>query len=293
MTKLKTSTIDRLALMICGDEPYTHFPYRSSSNLTAFFRGIDLDYRHDGSTRKYWVTEVLEELNEKPEIEPGSPSSELKKVIKYLLDPIHFKTGQPLRTLDQTRAMEEVNIVLKSEGLVVEEDKANGEVSLLKVTGEFISTSIKAKETKKVVTFSLSIFNVPDKPVKSDMVSVMMPFKKEFDNVLKAIKAACSEVDMECYRVDDIWNNSVVIHDIFELSYCSSIVIADFSGKKPNVFYESGIAHTLGKNVIPITQNIDDVPFDLGHHRVFKYLNNNEGLQELKNILKKRLKVLK
>ncbi len=82
------------------------------------------------------------------------------------------------------------------------------------------------------------------------------------------------------------------IQDIFELIYCSSIVIVDFTGKNPNVFYEAGIAHTLGKNVIPITQNIEDIPFDLRHHRVLKYLNNNEGLQGLKKGLETRLKTL-
>jgi hypothetical protein len=76
------------------------------------------------------------------------------------------------------------------------------------------------------------------------------------------------------------------------LIYRSSIVIVDFSGRNPNVFYEAGIAHTLGKNVIPITQRIEDIPFDLRHHRVLEYLNNREGLQELKKGLEKRLEVL-
>ncbi len=40
----------RLAGMICGDEPFTYFPYRSSSKLTRFFVGLDLNYVHDGST---------------------------------------------------------------------------------------------------------------------------------------------------------------------------------------------------------------------------------------------------
>ena len=69
--------------------------------------------------------------------------------------------------------------------------------------------------------------------------------------------------------------------------YCSSIVIVDFSGRNPNVFYEAGIAHTLEKNVIPITQSLDDIPFDLRHHRVLKYLNNNEGLNMMENDLEK------
>ena len=287
MTKLKTSIIDQLALMICGDSPYTNFPYRSSSYLTAFFRGIDLDYCHDGSTRKWWVTEVLEELNEKPSLESGFPSPELKRVIEYLLDPTHFID------LDQDHAIEQVNQLLKSQDLTVEKDEKTANVTLYKVTGEFISTSADVKEVKEIITFSPSVFNVPKKPIKNNLISVMMPFAMEFDNVLETIKVACSNVGMFCYRVDDLWNNSTIIQDIFELIYCSSIVIVDFSGRNPNVFYEAGIAHTLGKNVIPITQSIDDIPFDLRHHRVLKYLNNSEGLQELKKGLEKRLKVLK
>jgi hypothetical protein len=108
MTRLKTSIVDGLALMICGDAPYTNFPRRSSSYLTAFFRGIDLDYRHDGSTRKWWVTNVLEDLNEKPSLESDFPSPELKRVIEYLLDPSYFID------LDHDRAVGQVNQLLKS-----------------------------------------------------------------------------------------------------------------------------------------------------------------------------------
>jgi len=121
----------------------------------------------------------------------------------------------------------------------------------------------------------------------------MIPFDMSFNNVLEAIKAACSSLDLNCKRADDIWINSIIIQDIFELIYCSSIVIVDFSGKNPNVFYEVGIAHTLGKHVIPITQHIGDVPFDLMHHRVIPYLNNKEGLDELKHKIEGRLRVLK
>jgi hypothetical protein len=158
---------------------------------------------------------------------------------------------------------------------------------------EFISTSIDITKVIRVITFSPSVFNIPEKPIDDNLVSVMMPFVKEFDNVLETIKAACSNVGMSCIRVDDIWNNSTIVQDIFELICCSSIVIVDFSGRNPNVFYEAGIAHTLGKNVIPITQNIEDIPFDLRHHRILKYLKNNEGLLELKKGLEKRLTVLK
>jgi len=69
-------------------------------------------------------------------------------------------------------------------------------------------------------------------------------------------------------------------------------VVCDFSGRNANVFYEAGIAHTLGKHVVPITQNPEDIPFDLRHHRYARYLNNNEGCKALETDLKNRFQTL-
>lgn len=79
---------------------------------------------------------------------------------------------------------------------------------------------------------------------------------------------------------------------MFSLIFKSYIVVCDFTGKNPNVFYEAGIAHTLGKHVIPITQSENDVPFDLKHHRYAKYLHNGEGLEKLKGELVSRFRTL-
>lgn len=72
----------------------------------------------------------------------------------------------------------------------------------------------------------------------------------------------------------------------------SSVVICDLTGKNANVFYEAGIAHSLGKDVILITQSADDVPFDLRHLRYIQYLNNGEGLQQLTAKVTDRLETL-
>ena len=69
-------------------------------------------------------------------------------------------------------------------------------------------------------------------------------------------------------------------------------MVADFTGKNPNVFYEVGIAHTLGKTVIPITQSINDVPSDLRHHRALVYYPNEQGYEDLATEIDKRLRTL-
>ena len=99
----------------------------------------------------------------------------------------------------------------------------------------------------------------------------------------------CEKLKIECKRADDIWDNSILIQDVFDLIYTSKAVITDFTDRNPNVFYETGVAHTLGKIVIPITQSVGDIPFDLRHHRALTYLSNTEGLQKLEKDLEKKL----
>jgi len=55
--------LDHFSKMICGDEPYNCFVYRSSSNLTKFFDELGMPYSHDGSTRWRWVKSVLEQIS--------------------------------------------------------------------------------------------------------------------------------------------------------------------------------------------------------------------------------------
>ena len=290
MSKLKGITITQLSRMICGDD-FDYLPYRSSSQLTDFFQEIGFDYTHDGTTRRYWVSYVLTKLNEETDPDSGFPDSEISAVIEHLLHYIHFRNLiEPEK--QQNLAIEQVNKLLSSEDLFVEKEET-GLVKLYSKKGEFISTSVNRKEQRRVVTFSPSVFELPQGSTVKNCVSIMMPFSKDFDNVYSAIKNACIKKGVTFHRADDFWKNSVIIQDIFELIYRSSIVIVDFSSRNENVFYEAGIAHTLGKNVIPITQSIDNIPFDLRHHRHIIYLNNGEGLRELEKKLAERLGCLK
>lgn len=106
--KLSTKVLRDLAVMICGDKPAgTNFPYRSSSNLTDFFENCDLEYKHDGSTRRDWVKNVLVELNIIAASIPELPTSSLIRVIQELMDLSNFSS------LDQQEmALEDLNKLL-------------------------------------------------------------------------------------------------------------------------------------------------------------------------------------
>ncbi|MBS1728941.1 MAG: hypothetical protein JST51_19655 [Armatimonadetes bacterium] len=147
--------------------------------------------------------------------------------------------------------------------------------------GVFVSTDIVQSDARRVYTFAPGMFKEPKRQPDSSLVSVMMDFRSEYKPVYEAIRTATTNCGYKCERADDIWNDSVIVQDIFELIFASKIVVVDFSSKNPNVMYETGIAHAFGKIVLPITQSINDVPFDLRHHRVLVYLNNEEGRREL------------
>ncbi|WP_130645811.1 hypothetical protein [Methanofollis fontis] len=296
--RLPPPLIRNLAGMICGDENrFPEFPYRTGGALTDFFMDLGLDYRHQNESRNDWTEKVLLELNEDENIDPeghGLPSTELVQVIEALLDPVYYQPSKyhSAQVTDHHAAVERVNQLLKKQNLEVSEDQSTGKVHLQKVCDSFISTSVSPLKTQKTITFCPEVFKIPDRPVEPNLVSVMMPFETSFDNVYKTIQSACKQANLNCARADNIWRHSTVIQDIFELIYCSSIIVADFSGKNPNVFYEAGIAHTLGKHVVPITQNKEDIPFDIKHHRYLQYLNDGDGLVELECKLTERLTYL-
>lgn len=146
----------------------------------------------------------------------------------------------------------------------------------------------------RVTARTPSQFRIPAQPIVNlNQLSAMMPFGQSFTEVYGVIQAAATENAMACNRADDIWENPAIIDDVAALIDRSSIVVVDCTGKNPNVFYELGLAHAWGKEVIIITQNAADIPFDLQHIRHIQYLNNNEGREDLSRKLSGRIRSLR
>ena len=137
------------------------------------------------------------------------------------------------------------------------------------------------------------VFELSDVSVDSDLVAIMMPFDGRFDPVYLALQGAAASVGMKCRRADDIWVHDHIIQDVVSLICMASVVVCDLTGRNANVFYEMGIAHALGKDVIMITQAAADVPFDVSHIRHIRYLANGEGMSVLTNDVIRRLEGLK
>jgi hypothetical protein len=122
----------------------------------------------------------------------------------------------------------------------------------------------------------------------------LCPFSDPFDAVYKDhVVPTIENLEMTIKRADDIYGTQPIVDDIWEGICESDIVLADVTGRNPNVMYEIGMAHTVGKPVVIITQSIDDVPFDLKHYRCIIYSYSPKGVKELEERLAGTLGFLK
>ena len=96
----------------------------------------------------------------------------------------------------------------------------------------------------------------------------------------------------EVVRADLIASPGEIPREIIEHLIEDDLVVADLHGRNANVFYETGIAHTLGKTVVPISQSMSDIPSDLQQHRALIYLRNTEGLTKMQEELASRLRTI-
>ncbi len=131
-----------------------------------------------------------------------------------------------------------------------------------------------------------------DKSVDRNLCFVLMPFRDEREPVYKKIKEIIViDQKLSCMRADDIYSTGIIIKEIWDSIQKAQIIIADATDKNPNVFYEMGLAHAIGKDIIIITQSIDDIPFDLRHRRLIIY--NTNRLEEFGVKLSKTIETLK
>ena len=137
------------------------------------------------------------------------------------------------------------------------------------------------------------VFNKIENKLICD-IFVIMPFSEDIEPVyVDHIKKVCNKLGYSCPRADNIFSSNIIMNDVWSLINNAKIVICDCTERNPNVFYELGIAHAIGKNVICITQNSEDIPFDIRHIRYIKYEYTPRGMTNFEMELEKFIKNIK
>lgn len=153
-----------------------------------------------------------------------------------------------------------------------------------------ISLTDVAKTTEPSSMVLTPIFGRPSKFLSPKDVFVLMPFLATLNPVYDDhIMKVARELGLTVSRADDFFTTHSVIRDIWGAICSSKIMIADCTDRNPNVFYEIGLAHAVGKPVVLITQNSQDVPFDLRHIRYILYELTPRGMETFEAVLAKTL----
>ena len=99
-----------------------------------------------------------------------------------------------------------------------------------------------------------------------------MPFNQPWsDTVYRELREILSQHDFQAIRPDELHDREV-LEGIWRSINEAGIIIADCTGGNLNVFYELGIAHTIGREVILICQDVKrDIPYDLHSQRIIEY----------------------
>ncbi len=114
--------------------------------------------------------------------------------------------------------------------------------------------------------------------IREDFIFAIMPFEENLTKIYNNIIKKCVEnKGFICNRADDIMSNHAIIYDIWKSICEARFIIADLTNKNPNVMYELGISHAVGKEIIILAQDGTELPFDTKHIRTIFYKDNRES----------------
>lgn len=131
------------------------------------------------------------------------------------------------------------------------------------------------------------VFSGMDYTIDPKLVFILMPFGEKWsDDTYFLLKEVCESLSLHAMRADDFMMPNNIIDDIWKGINRAGIIIADITVHNANVFYELGIAHTIGKDVILIRgEGGLKSPFDISPWRYIDYNLNPIGAKKFKENL--------
>jgi hypothetical protein len=213
-------------------------------------------------------------------------------------DPAQLYNTNTMTLLNKLFAMRDL-------GLISFEDEETGDGR--KPVGEIKETGLWSKIRVAFGGMSLSeaamlsrhskgiavapVFGRPRPPKEKIDVFVLMPFNAKMEKVYtNHIKKMGEELGVTIRRADEIFLPGPFMEKVWDGIYAAQLILADCTEKNPNVFYEIGIAHTVGKKVVLITRSDEDIPSDIKHFDYIPYIYDPEGVETLIERLKTFLK---
>jgi len=158
-------------------------------------------------------------------------------------------------------------------------DQSRLEPSLEQLVNTFESKLIEAKR----------IVRRPEEPNYAFILMAMSNEDPALPDVHKTIKRTCEALGVRAERVDEIQFTGQITEKILSSIEVASIIIADLTHERPNVYFELGYAQAMGKPCVLIARQGTKLHFDIQGIKVLIFPN----LTELEDLLSKSVQAIR
>ena len=120
--------------------------------------------------------------------------------------------------------------------------------------------------------------------IKENSAAFLTPFNEEGTMLFKTCQSILGSINIFLRKTDNFVEKDDILMNIVSLIVQSELVLVNIDGKNPNVYYELGIAHALGKPTILLSKaqyKTNDIGFDIRQKRIIIYENERELETEL------------
>jgi CheY-like chemotaxis protein len=139
---------------------------------------------------------------------------------------------------------------------------------------------LEKPDSGSINSFSNELCNRLLRMRERQFVFVAMPFSGRLDALYKAaIVPAIQELGYQCVRMDEVAHNRESYVELVEHLKTSKLVICLADDANPNVYYEVGYAHSMGKEVLIVAENVDDLRFDVRGRHAIAYGKNPKSVR--------------
>lgn len=131
--------------------------------------------------------------------------------------------------------------------------------------------------------------------VQKNLVFVLMPFREPWsdrlwkEHIREYLRSPQLKAVVDVRRADEMFGQAVM-EDVWQGIVTAQLVLAECTGRNPNVLYELGLAHAIGKRTALLSQTEDDILFDLRRFRFCIYEDNSSGYPKLRHFLQETIR---
>lgn len=114
-----------------------------------------------------------------------------------------------------------------------------------------------------------------------NLIFVLTPFSDAEESTYLHIRDLCQSNGFRCVRGDEDKAEGPILAHIIKLMVKARIVIANITSRNANVYYELGVAHSMGKPTILVSQTMEGIPFDIATRRIVLFSDEKELEKQL------------